>query len=1119
MGDRRDVLTFYQERIANEGYLRTATERRSVLELARLVGYQPRPGVASSVYLAYTLDDNFKEETIIPEGARSQSVPGPGELPQSFETSDDLKARAQWNNLKPRMMKPQNITFDTALRISKIYLEGTATNLKVNDPLLLVFGDLPGDQVVRLAQEVKPDFQNGRTEVTLQETPFLISTAVDLLRTIVARLDKELHPLKLAESAPDSDKTAIAWLDGVRNGVRTLLENLALDNYPPLHEAYFSHDRIHRFLRELSLMRRDQFVAVTDEIAGFTSVGDEAEGRWAFLRDARIVNIAKEVLDQVVITLENPSFRHDLVCLFRHLLQQTLPTTPAEREALTGLLGYIPQLDTLLKHLLKKREDSLEVLRVKVLVVLSDLASFLRDPDLRDHFISLLKELLTLSEGADFEKQHEFLNKVQIWLDSIPINTMVVKCGPTTHPTTSLTSLIGPLSLPPSIQPANNLRLPKQMAEMFTGNADTIPQLLTGFQPRLRDVLYQAWANALVETALPQLKSLHALRLTAPLFGNNAQVKMGLKTNEDPITKEAIKFVSVPDGDWDPKDTRDEKPDRLYLGNAYDTILPGSYLIIENNETGNVSLARADSVTMKPRTAYLISTKTTQIDLSREWWEVRNDIATLSMATLRKTLVHIETEGLSLAPEPDENDVAGDIIELQELYDGLTSGRWVIVSGERSDIPATTGVRAAELAMLSSVEQVFDEHLPGDQTHTKIRLANKLAYCFKRDTVTIYGNVVKATHGEMRKEVLGSGDGAKALQSFVLKQPPVTYVAASHPSGVDSTLKVYVNDVQWRETDSLAGLSPTDRNFFTKTDDEGKTTVVFGNGREGARLPTGVENIKAEYRNGIGKLGNVKAGQITLLTTRPLGVKEVVNPLRASGGASKESRDQARKNAPLAVQALDRLVAVQDYEDFARTYAGIGKARAVELSDGRRQVVHITIAGADDIPIDKHSDLFRNLRQALRDFGDPYQAIQLEIRELMLIVISARIRILPEYRWEPVVTHVRATLRDRFGFERRELGQDVLLSEVMSVMQGVRGVAYVDVDTVGGIPEKRSVAGERRLLTPEEISKEVQAMLALGPTHRIRVNLAGSANGSVQPAQLAFLTPEVPETLILNQII
>jgi len=39
-----DVLTFYEERIANEGYLGTATEGRSVRELARLIGYELRPG-------------------------------------------------------------------------------------------------------------------------------------------------------------------------------------------------------------------------------------------------------------------------------------------------------------------------------------------------------------------------------------------------------------------------------------------------------------------------------------------------------------------------------------------------------------------------------------------------------------------------------------------------------------------------------------------------------------------------------------------------------------------------------------------------------------------------------------------------------------------------------------------------------------------------------------------------------------------------------------------------------------------------------------------------------------------------------------------------------------------
>jgi hypothetical protein len=73
-----DILTFYQERIANESYLGTATERRSILELGRLVGYTLKPGVAASAYLAYTLDDSAKT-TIIPAGTKAQSIPGADE--------------------------------------------------------------------------------------------------------------------------------------------------------------------------------------------------------------------------------------------------------------------------------------------------------------------------------------------------------------------------------------------------------------------------------------------------------------------------------------------------------------------------------------------------------------------------------------------------------------------------------------------------------------------------------------------------------------------------------------------------------------------------------------------------------------------------------------------------------------------------------------------------------------------------------------------------------------------------------------------------------------------------------------------------------------------------------
>jgi hypothetical protein len=100
-----DVLSFYQERIANEGFIRTAIERRSVVELARLVGQRPRPGVAADTYLAYTVEKGH-DAVEIQAGAQAQSVPKPGEEPQTFETTTALIASARWNRLLPLMSRP-----------------------------------------------------------------------------------------------------------------------------------------------------------------------------------------------------------------------------------------------------------------------------------------------------------------------------------------------------------------------------------------------------------------------------------------------------------------------------------------------------------------------------------------------------------------------------------------------------------------------------------------------------------------------------------------------------------------------------------------------------------------------------------------------------------------------------------------------------------------------------------------------------------------------------------------------------------------------------------------------------------------------------------------------------
>jgi hypothetical protein len=131
-----DILSFYQERIANELYLRTAVDQRSVFDLAALVGYKPAPGASASAYIAFTLNNapGAPESVLIPASSRVQSVPGPGQTPQVFETSADLQALVEYNAIPaqttiPWILKPK----DTSM-----WLAGTNNNLQVGDAILFV---------------------------------------------------------------------------------------------------------------------------------------------------------------------------------------------------------------------------------------------------------------------------------------------------------------------------------------------------------------------------------------------------------------------------------------------------------------------------------------------------------------------------------------------------------------------------------------------------------------------------------------------------------------------------------------------------------------------------------------------------------------------------------------------------------------------------------------------------------------------------------------------------------------------------------------------------------------------------------------------------------------------
>ena len=168
-----DVLSFYSERIANEGFLRTAIERISVLELAREIGYELGPGVAAETDLAFGIEDRSIEpgrpaEAMIPSGTRVQSLPTGGGLPQTFETADAFLAKAAWNQLHPVTSEPQDLDAD----VQTIYLAGTATGVHEGDVLLLALpgptGEVTGTPQPRLAHRVVLKGGLDRTRVELE---------------------------------------------------------------------------------------------------------------------------------------------------------------------------------------------------------------------------------------------------------------------------------------------------------------------------------------------------------------------------------------------------------------------------------------------------------------------------------------------------------------------------------------------------------------------------------------------------------------------------------------------------------------------------------------------------------------------------------------------------------------------------------------------------------------------------------------------------------------------------------------------------------------------------------------------------------------------------------------
>lgn len=317
--------------------------------------------------------------------------------------------------------------------------------------------------------------------------------------------------------------------------------------------------------------------------------------------------------------------------------------------------------------------------------------------------------------------------------------------------------------------------------------------------------------------------------------------------------------------------------------------------------------------------------------------------------------------------------------------------------------------------------------------------------------IRVLRNLAKATRGRtVRDEVIGSGDASKSFQSFQLAKSPLTYLPDPlAPKGLRNTLEVFVDGQKWRQAPSFYGAKPSDAIYVVRHDEDHETFVVFGDGELGRRLPTGVDNVVATYRYGVG--GNVPANSITTLEKPIKGVRKIFNPLPATGGKEPPTREQLRREAPLSTLVLGRCISLLDFEAEARRFGNVVNAKARWGWDdaGETAVVNVWCSTRDA------GDPSATLGTYLAGLAEPGIALHVAKATPSVRVLRIELAIDPRFRAQEVELDVARHLFHDFdgilSTRNAVIGGPLVRSQVHAAIHAIPGVLGIDTLTLDGV--------------------------------------------------------------------
>ena len=303
-------------------------------------------------------------------------------------------------------------------------------------------------------------------------------------------------------------------------------------------------------------------------------------------------------------------------------------------------------------------------------------------------------------------------------------------------------------------------------------------------------------------------------------------------------------------------------------------------------------------------------------------------------------------------------------------------------------------------------------------------------------------------------EELGRSTG-EPNQSFQLAQRPVLLPRDSK-SQPNPYLTILVGNEKWEKKEIFLESWSTNKDYIVRVNDKDEAEIVFGDGQYG-KIPPRNMPIYASYLIGGGASGNVGSGMIKKYVSgiRGASIVTINNPRAASGGADRETIENARRQAPQVYRSLKRAVTEEDYVALAEHYPGVLRASAVAPSWNYVDLYVVTTGNLD---------LTEDLRHKLLKYFEDKRMVTtiVNVRNPVFVTININIgelNIESSFYQAEVQQRTNAALATLFSVDQLTFGKAFYISKVYEAIESVEGVASARLITFEGIRSKPD--GER----------------------------------------------------------